>query len=53
MSEEVLVHVCRFDVKVGRDAAVVIVKRNSDVEEVNGCGGGFVGKFDGRMYVVK
>ena len=51
-AEEVLVRVCRFDVKVGGDA-VVVVKRNSDVKEVNGCGGGFVGEFDGRMYVVK
>ena len=41
-----------LDVKVGGDA-VVVVKCNSDVKEANGCGGGFVGKFDGRMYVVK
>ena len=51
-AEEVLVRVCRFDVKVSGDA-VVVVERNSDIEEVNGCGGGFVGDFDGRMYVVK
>ena len=39
--------VCRFDVKVGEDAVVVVKReRNSDVKEVNGCGGGFVGKFD-------
>ena len=40
-AEEVLVHVRRFNVKVGGDA-VVVVKRNSDVKEVNGCGGGFL-----------
>ena len=51
-AEEVLVRVCRFNVQVGGDA-VVVVECNSDVEEVNGCGGGFVGKFDGGMYVVE
>ena len=51
-AEEVLVRVCRFDVKVGGDA-VVVVKCDGDVKEVSGCGGGFVGKFDDGIYVVK